>query len=230
MRRWQANVSYMHYGSKEPGGNALQSFAGSSSSCLLYRKVDSFAVNNIITVSPTMIVTAGYGFNRFPNNTLDISNGFDQATLGFPSSYVSALQKKAFPQITNQSLATEGTLNSGPAVFYSRNVVLGVSKSLGKHELKAGYVYRSISVTFTNVGTGNGRLRQQLHLKQRLEDTRIRHHAHRRRHRIHGSRTGVIRICDLDDATRAQRSLQRGLRPGRLPRHAEALDQLRLPL
>ena len=32
LKRWQANVSYMHYGSKEPGGNALQSFAGSSSS------------------------------------------------------------------------------------------------------------------------------------------------------------------------------------------------------
>ena len=85
-------------------------FAGSSSSYLLYRKVDAFAVNNTITVSPTMIVTAGFGFNRFPNNTLDISNGFDQTTLGFPTSYVSALQKKAFPQITNQSLATEGTL------------------------------------------------------------------------------------------------------------------------
>ncbi len=156
LRRWQANVSYMHYGSKEPGGNALQSFAGSSSSYLLYRKVDAFAVNNAIIVSPTMIVTAGFGFNRFPNNTLDISNGFDQTKLGFPSSYVSALQKQAFPQITNQSLATEGTLNSGPAVFFSRNFVLGVSKSLGKHELKAGYVYRSISVTFTNIGTGNG--------------------------------------------------------------------------
>jgi hypothetical protein len=156
LRRWQANVSYMHYGSKEPGGNALQSFAGSSSSYLLYRKVDAFAVNNTITVSPTMIVTAGFGFNRFPNKTLDISDGFDQTTLGFPSSYVSALQKKAFPQITNQSLSTEGTLNSGPAVFFSRNFVLGVSKSLGKHELKAGYVYRSISVTFTNIGTGNG--------------------------------------------------------------------------
>ena len=110
LRRWQANVSYMHYGSKEPGGNALQSLAGSSSSYLLYRKVDAFAVNNTITVSPTMIVTAGFGFNRFPNNTLDISNGFDQTTLGFPTSYVGALQKKAFPQITNQSLATEGTL------------------------------------------------------------------------------------------------------------------------
>jgi hypothetical protein len=156
LRRWQANVSYMHYGSKEPGGNALQSLAGSSSSYLLYRKVDAFAVNNTITVSPTMIVTAGFGFNRFPNNTLDISNGFDQTTLGFPSSYVSALQKKSFPQITNQSLSTEGTLNSGPAVYFSRNFVLGVSKSLGKHELKAGYVYRSISVTFTNIGTGNG--------------------------------------------------------------------------
>src|SRR5260370_29445734 len=64
LRRWQANISYMHYGSKEPGGNALQSFAGSSSSYLLYRKNDAFAVNKTITVNPTMIRTAAIGIKR----------------------------------------------------------------------------------------------------------------------------------------------------------------------
>jgi len=64
---------------------------------LLYRKVDAINWNNTFLPSPAMVVTVGYGFNRFPNNSLDSSAGFDQTTLGFPSSYVNQLQKKSFP-------------------------------------------------------------------------------------------------------------------------------------
>lgn len=156
-RWWSANVSYMHYGSKEPGGNPLGSFAGDGNSYLLYRKVDATTVNSVITINPTTVATVGFGFNRFPNNTLDLTSSYDQAKLGFPSSYVSGLQKKAFPRLTLSQIGTQiGTNNSGPAVYYSRNFVAGVSKSLGRHSLKAGYVFRSISVDFTNVSNGNG--------------------------------------------------------------------------
>ncbi|HEY9138257.1 MAG TPA: TonB-dependent receptor, partial [Terriglobus sp.] len=153
---WLANASYLHYGSKEPGGNPLGSFAGGTSAYLLYRKVDAFNQNNVITLNPTTVLTVSYGQNRFPNNTLDLTTNYDQAQLGFPSSYVNGLQKKAFPAITMQSAASFGTNNSGPAVFYSRNIVVGVAKSLGRHSLKAGYNFRTISVDFTNVSTGNG--------------------------------------------------------------------------
>lgn len=153
---WLANASYMHYGSKEPGGNPLGSFAGGTTAYLLYRKVDAFSQNNVITLNPTTVLTVSYGQNRFPNNTLDLTNNYDQTQLGLPSSYVNGLQKKAFPAITMQSAASFGTNNSGPAVFYSRNMVFGVAKSLGRHSLKAGYTFRTISVDFTNVSTGNG--------------------------------------------------------------------------
>jgi trimeric autotransporter adhesin len=158
-RWWLANVSYMHYGSKEPGGNPLGSFAGDGNSYLLYRKVDATTVNSVITINPTTVATIGWGFNRFPNNTLDLTSNYDQTQLGFPGSYVSGLQKKSFPRLTLSQMAggTQiGTNNSGPAVFYSRNFVAGVSKSMGKHALKGGYVFRSISVDFTNVSNGNG--------------------------------------------------------------------------
>ncbi|RXH58255.1 TonB-dependent receptor [Granulicella sibirica] len=155
--RWLADFYYLHYGSKEPGGNSLESLAGSSSSYLLYRKVDATSIQNTITINPTTLLTVGFGFNRFPNNTLDISNGFNQSSLGFPANYTSALTKAAFPQITTDAgLSPEGTANSGPAVYFSRNFVVGVSKSLGKHSLKTGYVYRAISVSFTNISNGNG--------------------------------------------------------------------------
>lgn len=154
---WLANASYLHYGSKEPGGNPLGSFAGGTTAYLLYRKVDDFGQNNVFTLNPTTVATISYGQNRFPNNTLDLTTNYDQAaSLGFPASYANALQKKAFPAITMQTAASFGTNNSGPAVFYSRNAVASVAKSLGRHSIKMGYNFRTISVDFTNVSTSNG--------------------------------------------------------------------------
>ncbi|PYU39067.1 MAG: TonB-dependent receptor, partial [Acidobacteria bacterium] len=154
---WSANVSYLHYASREPGGNPLHTIAGTGNvDYLLFRKVDAVNWNNTFLPSPTMVVTVGYGFNRFPNNSLDSSAGFDQTTLGFPSSYVSQLQKKSFPVVNMTNFASLGGSNSGPSVFYSRSVVLGVSKYLGKHNLKSGFVFRSISVDFTDLSNGNG--------------------------------------------------------------------------
>ena len=155
--RWLANASYLHYGSKEPGGDPLGSFAGASSSYLLFRKVDAFEQNNVITLNPTTILTVGYGQNRFPNNTLDLTSGYNTATqLGIQGPFGTSAQKQAFPELTFSQLPQLGTNNSGPAVFYSRQLVAGVAKSLGKQSLKAGYVFRSISVDFTNVSTSNG--------------------------------------------------------------------------
>jgi len=161
--RWLADFYYMHYGSKEPGGNPLQSLASYSGSYLLYRKVDAVGIQNTITLNPTTVLTVGFGFNRFPNDTQDISSGFDQSTLGFPSYYTSAMSKKAFPRIVTDgscpngnTLVCEGTSNSGPAVFFSRNFVAGVAKSWGKHNFKVGYNYRSISVTFTSLSDTSG--------------------------------------------------------------------------
>lgn len=155
--RWLADFYYMHYGSKEPGGNALQNFAGSSSSYLLYRKVDAVGIQNTVTLNPTTVLTVGFGFNRFPNYTADISQGYNQSNLGFPNTYLSALSKTGFPAITGDAgLTSEGTSNSGPAVYFSRNFVVGVSKSLGKHNLKTGYVFRAISLTFTSLSNASG--------------------------------------------------------------------------
>lgn len=155
---WLADFYYMHYGSKEPGGNPLQTQASYSGSYLLYRKVDAVGIQNTITLNPTTVLTVGFGFNRFPNDTQDISNGFDQSTLGFPGYYTAAMSKKAFPRITTDgtTLVNEGTSNSGPAVFFSRNFVAGVAKSWGKHNFKVGYNYRSISITFTSLSDTSG--------------------------------------------------------------------------
>jgi trimeric autotransporter adhesin len=158
---WFANFSYMHYGSKEPGGDPLHSFAGDEvpqSSYLLFRKVDAISQHNTITLNPTTLVTVGFGFNRFPNNTLDLSNGYNVGNLGFPSGFASSLQKQAFPAVVMLNAATNGTSNSGPAVYYSRSVLADLEKTFGRHSLKFGYDFRTVSVDFTDVTYGNGQL------------------------------------------------------------------------
>jgi hypothetical protein len=156
---WFSNVSYMHYGSKEPSVNTLGTSVGSSTPTithLLYRKVDAVSNNNTFTLNPTTVLTVGYGFNRFPNNTLDLSDGYNQTKLGLPASYVNSLQKASFPQISMQTAAPLGTNNAGPAVFYSRSFVVGLAKSLGRHSIQIGYDFRSLSVDFTDTTLANG--------------------------------------------------------------------------
>ncbi|SEC25026.1 Carboxypeptidase regulatory-like domain-containing protein [Terriglobus roseus] len=157
LKRWLANASYMHYGSKEPGGDPLGSFAGASSSYLLYRKVDAVTLNNVITLTPTTVLTVGYGQNRFPNNTLDLTSNYNTATqLGIQGPFGTSVQKQAFPELAFSQLPQLGTNNSGPQVYYSRQIVAGIAKSMGRQSVKLGYVFRSISVDFTNVSTANG--------------------------------------------------------------------------
>jgi hypothetical protein len=114
---WYANFSYVHFSSTVPSTTALEGLAGKTLSTVLYRKVDAIAQNNTITLNPRTILTVGYGFNRFPNKYVDTLKDFSQATLGFPSSYVSSLQKNSFPNITMQTAATQGNNNPGFAVF-----------------------------------------------------------------------------------------------------------------
>jgi len=141
--------SFMYYKSREPGGNPLGIVAGSTTSntpYLLYRHVDATAINAILTPSPTTVVSLRYGFNRFPNFTEGVSAaaGFNEASLGFPSNFLSGLQSQYFPQITlnGESLSNVAKTYSN---FYSKNFLASVSKYVGRHNLTFGFDYRVIN-------------------------------------------------------------------------------------
>jgi len=156
-KAWVAHVSYMYYGSKEPGGDPLGSFAGDGNTYLLYRNVNATAVNSTYILNPTTVLMGNWGFNRYPSNRLDMTSNYDQTQLGFPSSYVSQLQKAAFPRISLTQEGTQmGSNQSGLTEYYSQNASFGILKSLPHQALKVGYVYRSIHMDFTNVSNGNG--------------------------------------------------------------------------
>jgi hypothetical protein len=158
---WSAAASYVHLATQEPGGDILHTIAASDG--VLTRYIDATAVNNVFTLNSTTVLTAGYGFNRYYSTDPQYSNGFDQTTGfsggGFPEGYVSQLQSKTFPTVTLSGVtqaASLGAANSGPTIQTSRNVVVGLTKTIGKHNVKTGYVFRSLTSFSSPETSGNG--------------------------------------------------------------------------
>jgi trimeric autotransporter adhesin len=159
---WNANVSFLRYHSNEPGENWFPGNPASPEQWLLDRRVDATQVNNTLTVNPTTVVTVRYGFNRFPNFSYTRSQGFNITTLGFPASLASQLSHPNFPIVNFQNYypgdQMDSAGNNGYYVPYSRTFGAAVSKFIGKHSLKLGVDWRSISDDGIDFDGGNGDL------------------------------------------------------------------------
>lgn len=152
---WNASLSYLHYGSREPGENWFGT-TSSPGQWLLARKVDSTQANSVLTLGPTTVLSLRYGFNRFPNDNYQRSLGFNPATLGFPSSFTSDIQRPTFPNITMETFSSLGVNNNQFDVYSSRNFMVGVSKFMGRHSVKAGFDYRKMRITGITFGNNAG--------------------------------------------------------------------------
>ena len=141
--KWRASLSYLRYYSLEPGNNWFPTIS-SLDQWRLERRVDTTQFNNIITLSPTTVLTVRYGFNRFPNYGYQVSQGFNLATLGFDPSFVAAVPSPTFPNVTMTSQYSLGTNNNFYYVHHSKNFSSGISKFQGRHNLKAGFDFRRI--------------------------------------------------------------------------------------
>jgi hypothetical protein len=155
---FRATGSFMYYKSREPGGNTLGTLPGGSSQApyLLYRRVDATAVNAIFTLNPTTVLTARYGFNRFPNIFSEVSEGFSPGTLGLPASYVNAIQALYFPQINFLNAPAISSQSPSWTVYWSKNMMVSVSKYIGRHSISAGFDYRLIHTDFINLASSAG--------------------------------------------------------------------------
>ena len=108
-----------------------------------------------LTLSPTSVLQLRYSFARhYENQTGDPRQlGADIASLGFPSSLAGQVLYKDLPVINfnNGTEAIGGTNNYNTFIFASENSDASAtySKSLGKHELSAGFEFMK---RFMNVG------------------------------------------------------------------------------
>jgi hypothetical protein len=140
---WRSSLSYLRYYSLEPGNNWFPTVS-SPDQWLLLRRVDTTQFNNILTISPTTVLTVRYGFNRFPNYGYQQSQGFNLLGLGFNPSFVAQVPSPTFPNVTMTSQYSLGTNNNFYYVHHSKNFSTGLAKYQGRHSLKGGFDYRRI--------------------------------------------------------------------------------------
>jgi hypothetical protein len=147
---WRASMSYLHYGSREPGYRYFSQGGenvATPNQGMLVRHVDATQANTTITPSPTLVVAIRWGFNRFPNVTYPYSSlGFDVTKLGFSPTLAAELPVQAFPILTMSDLASYGGSTLSSTNYWSRSLNGSVSKYLGRHSLKTGVDYRVIHV------------------------------------------------------------------------------------
>ena len=146
---WTANISSLRYHSNEPGENWFPDSVSSPEQWLLDRIVNATQINNTIIAGPTTVIAVRYGFNRFPNDSNVRSAGFNLSSLGFNPAIASALKRPTFPVVNFQNYYSGDQMgaagNNAYFVPYSRNLVGMISKFSGRHSLKAGADWRSIS-------------------------------------------------------------------------------------
>lgn len=143
---WNTGVSYVHLATQEPSGFVLGGAVAENATKLL-RYNDATAINNTFTLNPTTLLTVGYGFNRYYSASFQYSNGYNLGSggLGFPSGFVSSLQSRTFPTVTINNLTNSDSIGGANGTVQeqsSKNIVVGISKTLNKNNIRVGYVYR----------------------------------------------------------------------------------------
>ena len=155
---WRASVSYLRYYSLEPGNTEFPTLSSPNQSRLL-RRVDATQLNNLFTINPTTVLAVRYGFNRFPNYSYAVSQGFDLSTLKFPASLVNQVPRSLaqFPYISMSNFYAMGLNDSNSFyVHASNNVSTSLSKFVGRHSLKIGFDYRRIKTAGNDANNAAG--------------------------------------------------------------------------
>ena len=123
------------------------------------RRVDATQINNLITINPTTVLTVRYGFNRFPNYSYDVSQGFNLASIGFSPGFVSQIPRalSQFPYVSMTNLYSLGVDdNNSYYVHASNNFGVSIGKYKGRHSLKAGFDYRRIKAAGNDANDADG--------------------------------------------------------------------------
>jgi hypothetical protein len=152
---WNVSGSYIFYEALQPLGNPLHTLPGSYS-YTYHRQVDAIQVNSTWIVNPTTVVTARYGTNRFPNLIAEVSQGFDPAALGFPTTLTSQLQAKFFPTIFFANYDQLGQNTSQLDNWKSQIINGTLAKTAGRHNLTFGAEYRRIRMNYQDFGNAPG--------------------------------------------------------------------------
>ena len=116
----------------------------------------SFAFDNTVTINPTLLLTVNYGYARWFQSRQTLSYGFNNAKLGFPAQFVSAIRIPMFPTI---NITSYSGMNGQSYLLNgndSHSLLTSLTKIHGRHTFMAGTDVRLHLINFFNVGSASG--------------------------------------------------------------------------
>jgi hypothetical protein len=167
---WQISGTYLYYDSEEPANPFYTDFLGQSEllefdtgATVLFRTVNSLAINVTNIPSDDSVLTFRYGYNSFYDS--NDNPAFDIGSLPFNSSFQQAFRDAgltSFPAIRvegygeneNATNATHGSWSDNDITWKSSELSGVYSKFLGSHTVKGGLQYRRVGVDTFNPGYG----------------------------------------------------------------------------
>jgi hypothetical protein len=114
------------------------------------------AVDNVVVLSPSMVLDSRYGFTWFQEWESFDNIGWDLKEFGFPDSFINQLDPRAisFPQIQVAGLLQLGNNGGFQRSNYSHSLLNVLNWSKGNHSLKFGADLRLLlenNITYGNV-------------------------------------------------------------------------------
>ncbi|MCL5742492.1 MAG: TonB-dependent receptor, partial [Acidobacteria bacterium] len=107
-------------------------------------------IEDTYTLSPTSVATMRGSYSRTTNFRKPFSDGFDQSSLGLPTSLTSQLLP-AFPVVTITGFGNLGQFSYISSAMDTWAGQASLAKTAGKHNLKTGFEYRLMRANMTKV-------------------------------------------------------------------------------
>ena len=112
-----------------------------------------FVYGNTFTPSPTLVVNVLLGSGRWRENQNSPSKGLSPTALGFPAALVSQFLTATYPAISLGQYATIGNPRFLNVPRETHNLQLNVTKELGAHSLKFGWLGEVARLNNTDFNT-----------------------------------------------------------------------------
>ncbi len=113
-------------------------------------------VDDVVTLSPTMVLNTRLNWTRFEEPRPNFSTGFDMTTLGFPSSLLAAAPKKVLPATILDRFQGIGDSGGVELPFDSYQIFSTVTKVAGSNTIKAGLDLRWARESGIDFGYASG--------------------------------------------------------------------------
>lgn len=140
-KAWQENVAPVYFGN------------GADTNFSDVNPRHQVVIGVTMTPTPTWVINVLAGSGRWRENQNSPSKGLDATALGFPQSLVSQFQTQTYPAFSVQGYASLNNRRFLNVPRETHNLQVNVTKELGSHSLKFGWLGEKARVNLTDYNT-----------------------------------------------------------------------------